>query len=329
MSSTSPACSRPHLLEWSKFVALPAWSSLLAATLIGCGSSVGAGEHAHSMPRTVKQQAANARATAAALIDVQTAARATLAGPAGVEFRLDGSRALGSSSAPVLGSGEFDFPSGTGSETIDLGEVAHQEPGTEHVVFLPSRVYLQPKSSTGTVLPTGKAWMSATLTGPGSVHTNFPSFALQAEGVNPQLLLSELARGAVSAVPLGLETINGTPARAYDVTVNFTQALSGSTGPTGAVFGQAIRSELAALGSGQSAGGQGASIRTWVAGHGRVIQMQTSPPGAGLGAVTMTMCCFESAVQVALPSRSQVVDITSLTPSGERENNGGGDSDGG
>jgi hypothetical protein len=275
------------------------------------------------------QSAARAHAIPAALSVVRTAAGETLAHPASVEFRLDGSRALGSSPAPVFGSGEFDFRSGTGSETIDLGEVNHQEPGTEHVIFRPSQVYLQPKSLATTVLPKGKAWVAATLTGSDSVRTNFPSFVLQVEGVNPQLLLTELAGGAVSAVPAGQETINNEHARAYDVEIDLARALSALIGPTGAAFGQAIQSELTALGSGQSAEKQGASIRTWVDDAGRVIQMQTSPPGAGVGTVTMTMCCFGSAVEVAPPPRSQVVDITSLTPSGERENNGGGDSDGG
>ena len=246
-----------------------------------------------------------------------------------MEFTLDGSQALGSSPAPVLGSGEFDFPSGLGSETIDLGEAAHQERGTEHVIFLPSRVYLQPKSSSTTVLPKGKVWESATLTGSDSVRTNFPLFVLQVEGVNPQFLLAELVGGAVAAVPVGQETINEEHTHVFDVTVNLARALSVSTGAMGAVFGQAIQSELTNLGSAQPAVAQGALIRTWVDGAGRVIQIRTSPPGAGLGTVTMTMCCFGEAVHVASPSPSQVVDITSLTPSGERENNGGGDSDGG
>jgi hypothetical protein len=245
-----------------------------------------------------------------------------------VEFRLDGSQALGSSPAPVLGSGEFDFPSGQGGEAIDLGEAARQERGTEHVIFLPTRVYLQPKSSSTTVLPKGKDWVSATLTGSDSVRTNFPSFVLQAEGVNPQFLLAELAGGAVAAVPVGRETINGERARAFDVTVDLARALSASTGATGAVFGQAIQSELTDSGGAQHAA-QGTSFRAWVDGAGRVVQIQTSPPGAGLGTATMTMCCFGEAVNVALPPPDQVVDITSLTPSGERENNGGGDSDGG
>jgi hypothetical protein len=254
-----------------------------------------------------------------------------------VEFSLDGSRALGSSPAPVLGSGEFDLAQGTGSETIDLGEVRHQEPGTEHVVFLPSQVYLQPKSTTGKVLPPGKAWVSATLVGSDSIDVNFPMFALQAEAVNPAFPLSELAGGAVSAVALGLrpvgetrqESIAESYAEAYRVTVDFTRALSVSAGPSGAVFGQAIRSELAAGKHGQTVGGELGSITAWIDARGRVVQLQSSPPGAGMGTVTMTMCCFGTAVHTAAPSPSQVVDITSLTPSGERENNGGGDSDGG
>jgi hypothetical protein len=300
-------------------------AAVLATAAIGCGG-VGVDEGTSRIPGAAVQRAA-ARATPADLNVVRKAVRATLAFPAGAEFRLDGSRAFGSSPAPVLGSGEFDFPSGTGSETIDLGEVGHQEPGTEHVVFLPSQVYLQPKSSTAAVLPKGKAWMSARLTGSESVNTNFPLFALQAEGVNPQLLLAELAWGAVSAAPAGRALINQEPARAYDVAIDLTRALSASTGPAGPVFGQAIQSELAALGSGH--GKQGTSIRTWVGVGGRVVQLQAAPPGAGVGTATITMCCFGSPVEVAPPPPSQVVDITALTPSGERENNGGGDSDGG
>jgi hypothetical protein len=312
-------------VRWLWRQALPVFAPVLTVALIGCGAS----GRAQDMPAAAAQRVPSARSTATALSAVRAAAGATLASPAGVEFRLDGSRALGSSPAPVLGSGEFDFPSGVGSETIDLGEVNHQEPGTEHVIFLPSRVYLQPKSSAATVLPKGRAWMSATLTGSDSVHTNFPSFVLQVEGVNPQLLLAELAGGAVSAVPLGGQTINEERASAYDVTVDLARALSASSGPAGAAFGQAIQSELAALGSGPLAERRGTSITTWIDGAGRVVRMRASPPGAGVGAITTTMCCFGSPVEVTQPPSSQVVDITALTPSGERENNGGGDSDGG
>jgi hypothetical protein len=215
-----------------------------------------------------------------------------------------------------------------GSATIDLGEMSGQERGNEQVLFTPALAYLQPKSSATAVLPKGKEWVSAALTGSESVNTNFPSFVLQVESVNPQLLLTEIAGGAVSAVPVGPTSIEGQVALAYQVTVDLTRALSASAGPSGAALAQAIRSELSAPGSGQSAR-QRTSITTWVGISGQVIQLRASPPGAGVGTATMTMCCFGSPVQVGPPPASRVVSITSLTPSGERENNGGGDSDGG
>src|SRR6202035_720814 len=160
--------------------------------------------------------------------------------------------------------------------------------------------------SSTTVLPKGKGWVSATLSGSDSVRTNFPLFVLQVEGVNPQFLLAELAGGAVAAVPVGQEIVNGEHTRAFDVTVSLARALSASTGPMGAVFGQAIQSELTNLGSAQPVATQGPSIRAWVDDVGHVIQIRTAPPGAVVGTVTMTMCCFGEAVHVAAPSPAQV-----------------------
>lgn len=294
---------------------------MLVACLTGCGGTRIDGQAAKGTT--------SERATTGALGVVKAAARSTLAAPAGVEFELHGARAFGSSSAPVLGSGEFDFPSGTGSEKIDLGEIGHQEPGNERVIFLPARVYLQPKAPSTTVLPKGKEWVSAALAGSDTVKTNFPSFVLQVEGVNPQFLLAEISGGAVSARPAGDASIGGMPARAFDVEVDLARALSASVGPSAQVFGEAIQSELAALASGAAKSGQRTSIRVWVDGTGHVLRLKSSLPGAGAGLASMTMCCFGLPVSVAAPPPPRVVDISALTPSGERENNGGGDSDGG
>jgi hypothetical protein len=321
LSPSSPAARAPCSV-WQAST-LPVLTLALAAILTGCGNTMKGGDRARSAPAVMRH------GTPAALRTVLAAAHETLAHPAMVEFTLEGSQALGSSPAPVLGSGEFDFPTGVGSEAIDLGEAAHQERGTEHVTFLPSRVYLQPKSSSTTVLPKGKGWVSATLTGSDSVRTNFPLFVLQVEGINPQFLLGELAGGAVAAVPVGQVTVDREHTREFNVTVDLTRALSASSGLAGTVFGQAIQSELTHSSGAQPLPTGGTSIRAWVDDAGHMIQLQTAPPGAGLGTVTMTMCCFGEAVNVAVPPPSQVIDITSLTPSGERENNGGGDSDGG
>jgi hypothetical protein len=309
-------------------VAIKGLAFALVAALAGYGSLTGNG-NAETPTSAATYTTPGLRAAGDAASVVRRAARTTLGGTAGVRYRLDGAQTFGSTSAPVLGSGQLDFRSGAGTEAIDLGEVGHQEPGNESVVFEPAEVYLQPKSSGTAVLPKGKTWMSATLAGSESVSTNFPSFVLQVEAVNPQLLLEQLAHGTVSAVPAGAQIVQGLPAKAYDVTVSLTDALSGLTGPAAPVLGQAIQSELGASSAGGDARGPQTFIKAWVDGEGHVVQLRANPSGAGVGTATMTMCCFGSVVQVKKPSPAEVIDITALTPSGERENNGGGDSDGG
>src|SRR5205807_2057748 len=116
-----------------------------------------------------------------------------------------------------------------GRAVIDLPEVKHQEPGTEHLIFLPTKVYLQPKASGLAVLPRGKRWMSASMSGSESVSTNFPQFVAQVEGVSPVLLLSELRWGATHAVPLGAsrQIVDHVPTHRYRVSISLPQALAG------------------------------------------------------------------------------------------------------
>lgn len=281
--------------------------------------------------------------TGSAVALVRRAARATLAGSVGVEFELRGASAFGPSRAPVLGSGEFDFPAARGSAKIDLGESGKAEPGNEQALFLSERVYLQPKGLGTSVLPSGREWVSADLAGSEAVSTNFPSFALQVEGIDPQLALAELAGGAVAARPVesgaaGSELVGGVPARRYLVTVDLAHALAalsevgglgGLGGTRSGALAQAIQTELASP-SGSAPAGPGAAqtaIEAWLGPEGRVAQLRYS--SAGAGTATMTLCCYGAAVRVAAPPAGRVVDISALTPSGERENNGGGDSDGG
>jgi hypothetical protein len=62
--------------------------------------------------------------------------------------------------------------------------------------------------------------------------------------------------------------------------------------------------------------------------QGRVFLLRTSPSGVGMGTITLALSGFGTTVKVSPPVRAQVVDISSLAPGGERENAGGGDSDG-
>jgi hypothetical protein len=247
-----------------------------------------------------------------------------------VGFRLDGSQVFGSTRGPVFGTGPFDLASGRGSEVIDLPEARHQEPGTEHVVFVPGRVFLQPRASASAVLPRGKKWMSAALTGSDSVATNFPRFVGQVEGVNPVLVLQELAWGATAAVPIAERpALAGVHAQGYEVSVDLTRALAAAGRAAATVSGLAIQQQLSALASGKSGSAAGSvSVFAWVDHVGRVVQWRVSLPGAGVGTALVALSRFGLNVRVGVPPPAEVVDIGSLTPSGERESNGGGDSDG-
>ena len=260
------------------------------------------------------------------LAGVPAAAARTLTQRALIGWRLDGAQVFGPVHASVYGQGPFDLGAGRGSEVIDLPEVGHHEPGTEHAVFLPTKVYLQPRGSGVAVLPRGKQWLSASLLGAESVNTNFPNFVAQVEGVNPVLLLAELEWGATASTRLGTgrQIVDHVPAERYRVTVDLRKALAGVGGPLAGVLSQAIQEQLTTGG-----GAQRFTMVVWVDGRQRVVQIRAIPPGTGEGTELLAVSYFGASVRVKTPPRERVVDITSLTPSGERENNGGGDSDGG
>lgn len=349
MHQPTPSCRLFSVARVPSAGALARWVSVAGAVavcaLAGCGGVLAGVQRSSGAPTGSHPGGAPSPLSA-----VRLAARAALAQSTGARLRLEGASALGASSAPVLGSGEFDFTAGTGREAIDLGETGHREPGNEQLVLLPDRAYLQPKAPSRTVLPKGRQWMAAPLTGSDSVTTNFPSFVLQVEGVDPELLLAELAGGTVAAMPAGEHPVEGVPARAYDATVDLTRALGALNaerslgGPAAPALGQAIQSELSAL-AGEGAvgerrasggvpgegatGGQRVYVRAWVDGAGQVVGLRAVLPGSGLGLETITLCCFGQPVEAQPPPAARVVGIESLTPSGERENNGGGDSDGG
>jgi hypothetical protein len=313
-----------------KATRLASWAAtagVFAAVLAGCSSGSGGYGAGSSGTSLGAGRAAIPAIGPSALDGVPAAAARTLTQRAAIGIRLEGAQAFGPVQAPVYAQGPFDFATGQGSEVIDLPEVRNQEPGTEQAIFFPTRVYLQPRGVSLAVLPKGKQWMSATIAGSESVNTNFPEFVVQVEGINPMLLLSELAWGATSSVPLGpaRQIVDHVPAQRFRVEVDLTQALARAGGPAAAAISQAIQEQLTGQGSPQR---PTVSIEAWVDRAGRVVQMQTTVPGIGEGTALVAVSYFGRAVEVSPPSPSKVIDITALTPSGERENSGGGDSDG-
>ncbi|HUE60147.1 MAG TPA: hypothetical protein VMO88_11230, partial [Acidimicrobiales bacterium] len=138
------------------------------------------------------------------------------------------------------------------------------------------------------------------------------------------LILSELEWGAVSAAPT--EAPRGSQTHSYSVKVDLAQAQSQAAGPSAQAFRQAIGYQLAET-SGAAVPTQ-VTVEVGIDSRGRVVLLRSSPPGAGIGTVTLALSGFGAPVTVAQPARAQVVDISSLAPGGERENAGGGDSDG-
>jgi hypothetical protein len=268
-----------------------------------------------------------APASSAALAAVKSAAARTQVLTASVSLDLEAAKVFGAATAPVTGVGVFDFRSGRGRAVLK------QATGPETVIFEPASVFVRQPSTTANAgasgLPKGKTWISAGLTESPALTTNFPQFVVQAEGTNPVFLLAQVTWGAVSAAPLGRAAVNGAPADGYLLSVDLARAAAGATGPAGPAFARAIGYELTALGSGASATAtQLEPVRVWVDADGRVVQLRASPPGSGVGVTTVVLSSFGASLHVSPPPSSQIADIAYLSPGGERENNGGGDSDG-
>ncbi|MGH9123486.1 MAG: hypothetical protein ACRDZ8_02025 [Acidimicrobiales bacterium] len=303
-------------------VVLLALCSAVVAGLAGCSSSAPS-----APPDLAAASVPTGPPSSEALAAVVAAAKSTLRERAQVSVRLAASQALGIAGRDVTGSGLFDL--GTGRGRVDLGQVT----GPERVLFLPQAVFVA-QAGGASVLPKGKVWISAGLT-EQSVATNFPQFVTQVESLNPSLLLSELEWGSSSAAPLA--PVGGESA--YSVVVDLAKAQAGaasSSGSAGAVaaagpsssapaFDRAISYQITE----QSGGSSPTLTAEVVVDHqGRVVGARGTPPGAGIGTVTLSLSGWGASVSVVEPPRSQVVDISSLAPGGERENAAGGDSDG-
>ena len=236
---------------------------------------------------------------------VRSAAANTLALTAQSTLTLTGPRLFGDTPT-IVGRGEFSFPKGLGYEGLQLPARGRQAAGTAYLVFLPTRVWIRPASSAA--LPEGDLWISTRLTDPQSGGAPTQALALVLEGTNPQLLLEEIATGAIAASRSGHRVVDHVPYTEYDVTVDLRQALdaTSATGP----LRIAMRQQLVAL----RAVGAGSRIRivARVDGADRLAQLQFSLPGSRLGTIQIELWKFGSLIPLSLPLASQTVDIASL-----------------
>jgi hypothetical protein len=239
---------------------------------------------------------------------VRTAATNTLALTTQSTLTLKGAELFGGTPGTILGRAQYSFPKGLGYEALQVPALGRRASGTAYLVFLPRRLWSKPVVNSG--LPEGHLWITAAFTGSRSANSTTRSFALALESMNPQLLLEEIATGAIAASSSGHGVTNHVPFTEYVVTVDLVRALAASE--TGALRA-AMQQELSALRTGRGAhAASRVRIVARVDGAGRITELQASLPGSKLGAVQIALRTFGSTIPLSLPLASETVDIASL-----------------
>ena len=239
---------------------------------------------------------------------VSSAATDTLTLTAQSTLTSTGARLFGGTPGVIAGRGQFSFPRGLGYEAVQVPALGQRAAGTAYLVFLPRRLWSKPAASSA--LPDGHLWISATFTGARSAGSTTPSLALALESLNPQLLLEEIATGAVAASSSGQRVVSHVPYTEYVVTVDLARALAAAK--PGALRA-AMRQQLAALRAGRGAhAGSQVRIVAGVDGAGRIAQLRASLPGSKLGTVQIGLWRFGSTIPLSLPLASETVDVASL-----------------
>ncbi len=202
------------------------------------------------------------------------------------------------------------FDRALGYEAIDVPDLDHHHGGRVYLVFLPSSVYISPSSGARAVLPSGKSWVAVPIN--ASVDVVFPHSVEQLEGLNPQLLLDEVAWGTVRAAAAGQDVINHVPYATYRLLVSLPRALAMAKGPGAQAIRLALEGQIAALRSGHPTNPAAVPLTVWLDGPGHVAQVRGVVPGSGLGTVEIALSGFGNPIRTSLPDASSLVPVTAL-----------------
>jgi hypothetical protein len=174
-----------------------------------------------------------------------------------------------------------------------------------------------PPASGASPLPAGKSWVSAGLNEKQGAGSSLPQFVDQVEVVNASLVLNEIRWGAIAARALGTKEVEARSARGFAVTVNLrrVQSTVGLAGPT---FAQVVGYQVGALASRTAASAE-ERVTVWVSDPGRIVRVEWSPPGGGVGTTSITLSDRHLDLSVRPPPASQTVDVAVLGPAGEQE----------
>jgi hypothetical protein len=255
---------------------------------------------------------------------VRAAAGSASQGAATFSMALTRATVFGAHPSSATASGTFDYSTQQG--TVAIAAAGSASP--QLVVFTPQAVYLNPASAQGSQLG-GRPWKAVRFSDSSTLTKNLPDFVSQVESLNPALTLGELVWGSTAASLSGPDAVDGQPATRYEVMVQPAQALVNAPGGEPGLA-QALESQVSALARSAPAGPAFATFpaRAWLSESGRLLRAELSPPGAGTGTMVLIIGAPIAALSFQPPAADQVVDLSSLIPSGERENQNGGDSDG-
>jgi hypothetical protein len=238
---------------------------------------------------------------------VQSAATRTLSLTAQSTLTVTDARLFGGAPGPIQGRSQYAFSKGLGYLALHVPALGRRAAGTAYLVYLPQQLWSRPV--VGRALPSGHLWISATF-GDAPAGPRPPSLALALEAMNPQLLLAEIATGAVAASSAGHRVVSHLPFSEYVVSVDLPRALAAAG--AGALR-TAIRQELTALRAQPGTHtGSTVQIMAGVDGTGRITHLQAAIPGSQLGTVQIALLRFGSNVPLSLPLPAQTVDIAAL-----------------
>jgi hypothetical protein len=255
---------------------------------------------------------------------VRAAGADALSDTARVRITFTGSTLFGSSPSFAVATGAFDFRVSEGEQSVAVSGAREGIPE----IFYPTVALVRPAPNGASVPSSARPWIAATFSEAAveATNRNFPDFISQLESSDPALLVSELAWGAAAATPERRGLVDGAGATSYEVSIDLRRALAQATGPARAPLSLALDSQISHL---RDSGTATLAAHVWLDDSGRLVRMDASPPVPGVGTMAVTFSEFSQAVTINPPTAERVVSLRSLSPTGERENSNGGDSDGG
>jgi hypothetical protein len=208
---------------------------------------------------------------------------------------------------PALGvtgaRGAYDFRTANNYAFINL----RTRGGGSENVFVdssPTGQAVAPSPAPAGLLPAGKAWIFAPVTGRQADAT----LTAQVQGLAPLLAVDEIKWGTRSATSLGTRPVGHVPMAEYRVTVDLAKAYAAATKHGDAAVAAAIKHELHASPSGRL------NIDIWVNGPGYIAQIFERVPDSGLGATSLSFLSYSQRYDGVFPSASQTVSLASLRP---------------